>query len=937
MKKTRFLTTLLPSLMVAFSLLIFLFLQIAKADATELFGANSDRTVAYDSPATGTRFVDATTGNDTTNCTVQATPCATIGYALTQAEAGEMVWVTAGTYLETLDVFRDVTLQGGYIINGSNWLPYSGETIIDANGADLSVVNIYPDTHVFLESFTIQGGDLSSEWGGGVFINQATVVISNTVVQNNHAPYGGGILIEPSPLASLTLINSAVLSNTSNLGGAGVVSTGGAAITLERVEVRGNVTQGAGGGLRVSGSLTMTGSIVANNTAIGNGGGIDASAPGSTLAISDSQIVENTTINEGGGIFVSTPPNHLTLTNSAIISNTAGWGGGLVSSDGAAVTLENVDVHGNTGLGAGGLSIGGDFTMTGSAVVNNAADSFGGGLSIGEGAAFHTIAISGSEISQNSANAGGGISIDPALQPVTIAITNTALLTNTAVTQGGGLACFSCTFMGTPLSLHEVVVRGNVAQDFGGGLAVYGPVVMTNSQVLDNVAGNGRGGGIHADDLTSVNTSFIGNEVNGIGPISGGGVSVMERLYMEDSLVAENVAIGTEEGIGGGINVASTAVSEMTLINTAVVRNAAQINAGINLYNTVVTATNSFIVDNTGTGFGGNPITGTLTNLTVAGNSGNGLLVGGQVDIVNTISWGNNWDYFCEGGCTLNYSDIGTGDTSGAGNISADPLFIDPDNGNHFLQATSPAIDAGTNTNAPATDFEGDARPYNGITDMGADEWWPPTAPTNLSATAVSQTQINLTWADNASDETNYRIERSPDGSTGWVEIDTAVANATSYSDTGLTCDTAYHYRVRAYRAGDGAYSSYSNVDTDTTVVCDPPTAPTNLVADAISQTQINLTWTDNATDETNYRIERSPDGSTGWVEIDTAVANATSYSDSNLTCNTEYFYRVRAYRDGDATYSSYSNVDSNTTTVCDAPAEQLLYLPLIVKERKIE
>ncbi|MCA9936863.1 MAG: fibronectin type III domain-containing protein [Anaerolineales bacterium] len=213
-----------------------------------------------------------------------------------------------------------------------------------------------------------------------------------------------------------------------------------------------------------------------------------------------------------------------------------------------------------------------------------------------------------------------------------------------------------------------------------------------------------------------------------------------------------------------------------------------------------------------------------------------------------------------------------------------------------------------------------------------AEDLAPPAEPTNLAATAVSQTQINLTWNDNADDETSYRIERSPTGTTGWVEIDTAAANATSYSDTSLTCNSTYYYRVRAYRAGDTTYSSYSNADSSTTTACDAPAAPTNLVADAISQTQINLTWNDNAADETNYHIERSPDGSTGWVEIDTAVANATSYSDTSLICGTEYFYRVRAYRAGDATYSSYSNADSSTTTACDAPAEQMLYLPFIAK-----
>ena len=81
-----------------------------------------------------------------------------------------------------------------------------------------------------------------------------------------------------------------------------------------------------------------------------------------------------------------------------------------------------------------------------------------------------------------------------------------------------------------------------------------------------------------------------------------------------------------------------------------------------------------------------------------------------------------------------------------------------------------------------------------------------------MAATAVSADQINLNWTDNAADETSYRVERSPDGSTNWTEIANLASNSATYSDTGLTCATTYHYRVRAYRAGDNLYSAYSNI-----------------------------------------------------------------------------------------------------------------------------
>jgi hypothetical protein len=95
----------------------------------------------------------------------------------------------------------------------------------------------------------------------------------------------------------------------------------------------------------------------------------------------------------------------------------------------------------------------------------------------------------------------------------------------------------------------------------------------------------------------------------------------------------------------------------------------------------------------------------------------------------------------------------------------------------------------------------------------------PPAAPTSLVATAATDTQINLTWTDNANNESGFEIERSPDGST-WALRATVGANTTSYSDTGLTPNTIYYYRVRAYNAN--GYSAYSNTASATTL----PTAP---------------------------------------------------------------------------------------------------------------
>jgi hypothetical protein len=86
----------------------------------------------------------------------------------------------------------------------------------------------------------------------------------------------------------------------------------------------------------------------------------------------------------------------------------------------------------------------------------------------------------------------------------------------------------------------------------------------------------------------------------------------------------------------------------------------------------------------------------------------------------------------------------------------------------------------------------------------------------------------------------------------------------------------------------------------------------TNLVATAVSSTQINLTWTDNATNETNYRVQRSLDGINFSFIPGTLPANSTSYSDTGRSPNTTYYYRVGSFNS--CGFSPNSNVASATT-----------------------
>lgn len=103
-------------------------------------------------------------------------------------------------------------------------------------------------------------------------------------------------------------------------------------------------------------------------------------------------------------------------------------------------------------------------------------------------------------------------------------------------------------------------------------------------------------------------------------------------------------------------------------------------------------------------------------------------------------------------------------------------------------------------------------------------------APSNLIATPVSNTRINLVWADNSLNETNFQIERSNDGLSDWHHIATVAANQTTYSNLALFCQGRFYYRVRAYRVSDDIYSAYSSAANAVTFPC---------VADKLSLFQI--------------------------------------------------------------------------------------------------
>ena len=202
------------------------------------------------------------------------------------------------------------------------------------------------------------------------------------------------------------------------------------------------------------------------------------------------------------------------------------------------------------------------------------------------------------------------------------------------------------------------------------------------------------------------------------------------------------------------------------------------------------------------------------------------------------------------------------------------------------------------------TVFTGGGTAFSGTNFTVTSGGTPPAPPTNLANSAISSSQINLTWTASTG-ATGYVIQRCAGAScTSFAQIGTSTT--TSYSDTGLTASTSYTYRIDATNAAGS--SGFSNTTTGTTTAAGSPlSAPTNLANSVISSSQINLTWIA-STGATGYVIQRCAGAScTSFVQIGTSTT--TSYSDTGLTASTSYTYRV------DATNTAGSSGFSNTTT----------------------
>lgn len=106
--------------------------------------------------------------------------------------------------------------------------------------------------------------------------------------------------------------------------------------------------------------------------------------------------------------------------------------------------------------------------------------------------------------------------------------------------------------------------------------------------------------------------------------------------------------------------------------------------------------------------------------------------------------------------------------------------------------------------------------------------------------------------------------------------------------------------------------STYGTVSATTLALPATPAIPTGLVATSASTSSTQVSWTDNATNETGYHVYRSVNDNANFVQLATLSANSNSYTDADLFANVIYYYKILAT--GVGSNSAFSNEDSAKT-----------------------
>ncbi len=725
----------------------------------------------------------------------------TIVGAVAAATSGDTLLVSTGLYsYSTLEVKnKNLSILGGYSPDFSAQISFT-DTVFDAQtrciefSRSTSLVKritfarstlgmgVFENSIVTALLCRIEN-NISENSAGGLFVHNATLVLSGSVVENNSATNtghngvgggasvsgwgklivmeysricnnyaatkGGGIFVYGDDAYVEIKTESYISGNTAGEDGGGVYLEGGTLLVHDASDIgyykdNPNSASNRGGGIYASNAFVVLKdeeTFLYNNHADNKGGGaylfdsvmfvIDNAAIGA-----DSYACSNTSEN-GGGIYAD-EGSVVAITNSAILNCHGNFGGAILSSD-STIFIKNSeigdanDLYTNISKYDGGAiyAIGGTCMVQNSTFINNQAGDEGGAINI----AYCDLTIKDSVLENNEAVKRGG-----ALHAFLNSIVNVSdsIIVSNSANNGGGIWWDS----DTNLTVKTSAVNFNSAINEGGGIFSKGleMVLFDNVELMKNSAG-GSGGAVALLDnakFTAYNCNFEENESSK----HGGGIYVSNSTaIVRGDVVAggetlavfkKNIAIN--EGGGGAVCIDRNGIANF--YNVAIISNRASYGGGVYgnrsdvYFENVLLAQNNSDYLSRGDAVYLFAANAAINNCTIADNDSIGLNVGSSSSafLTNCIIWGHSdYQVITNPVQTVVYSDI-EGGYSGVGNINSYPLFWNPSELKYQIIEGSPCIDAGTNSPwmaPPATDLAGNERIHDGMVDMGCYEFIP--------------------------------------------------------------------------------------------------------------------------------------------------------------------------------------------------------------------
>ena len=609
-------------------------------------------------------------------------PFNTIGEAVAASADEDIINVAQGTYTETVAISsRTLYIRGGYL----------GAADYSSAGGDFEDANRDWENNVT----TIDGEDTRR----CVYFSSAGGEISGFTITRGSASHGGGIYCSSSSSPSIT--SNTITDNTAEYDGGGIYIDSCPAMTVQGNTFESNSAPRGGGLIMKSSQGTISGNRFDSNESIS--ADYWAQGGGAAIVESDCQIIDNTFIgntcdDEGGGLVFERSSG--AVTGNTFEGNIAGEGGGGANVDDCpdGLQFEQNVFRDNVASEGGALA----WWDTNGAIVNctfernRAEEGKGGGGAIGAGG--DVLTMQGCSFTENHTGLiGGAISAWRG----TFTISSCSFTSNTSDLYAGAIACGD----DTEVEIIQNTFATNRAEFAGGAILCLFSGVLLDSQSNTYTSNtSAEGGAIYL--MAGGSFDSTGDTFNGNTAEFGGAVG-----WRYAACNIQGALFEANEASAGGGAICGRSGGPYAITNSLFTGN----------------VMGAFYFDGA--------CEPDIRNCTIAGNSVTGVqaALGAVPNIVNCILWDNDDDLL---GCAATYSCIEDGDL-GEGNISSDPQFADPGNGDYHLKSqfgrwdpaanagvggwvndavNSPCIDAGD----PDSDYTDEPMPNYARINMGA-------------------------------------------------------------------------------------------------------------------------------------------------------------------------------------------------------------------------